>query len=108
MKQAMKTPSLVDTVVNIVPVNPFSAMAQGNILPIIFCCLLSGIGVAYLKESEDERIRNATTTLDMGRTATNVTGDLAVTCIVAKSEKEMDMSLWQDGKSAETPSKGAS
>jgi hypothetical protein len=37
-----------------------------------------------------------------------VTGDLAVTCIVAKSEKEMDMSLWQDGKSAETPSKEAS
>ena len=34
--------------------------------------------------------------LDMGRTATNVTGDLAVTCIVAKTEQEMDMSLWKD------------
>lgn len=33
--------------------------------------------------------------LDMGRTACNVTGDLAVTCIVAKSENEMDNSYWQ-------------
>lgn len=33
--------------------------------------------------------------LDMGRTACNVTGDLAVTCIVAKTENEMDISCWQ-------------
>ena len=38
--------------------------------------------------------------LDMGRTACNVTGDMAVTCIVAKTEKEMDLSYWQKaGKS---------
>lgn len=42
--------------------------------------------------------------LDMGRTATNVTGDLAVTCIVAKSENEMDMSLWRDGTNVDEPS----
>jgi Na+/H+-dicarboxylate symporter len=63
LQKAMKTPSLVDTVVNVVPVNPFSAMASGNILPIIFCCLLFGIGVAYLRESEDDRIRNAANTV---------------------------------------------
>ena len=63
LKKAMKTPSLVDTVINVVPVNPFSAMASGNILPIIFCCLLFGIGVAYLRESEDERIRNSANTV---------------------------------------------
>ena len=33
--------------------------------------------------------------LDMGRTATNVTGDLAVTCVVAKSERQMDLSKWK-------------
>lgn len=32
--------------------------------------------------------------LDMGRTAVNVTGDLAVTCAVAKSEGELDPSHW--------------
>ena len=39
--------------------------------------------------------------LDMGRTACNVTGDLAVTCIVAKTEKEMDESCWDRGKKAD-------
>ncbi len=34
--------------------------------------------------------------LDMGRTGTNITGDLTVTCIVAKSEKAMDMSRWKE------------
>ncbi len=63
LKKTMKTPSLVDTLINIVPVNPFSAMASGNILPIIFCCLLFGIGVAYLRESDDERIRNSANTV---------------------------------------------
>lgn len=32
--------------------------------------------------------------LDMGRTATNVTGDLAVTCAVAKTENELDAAHW--------------
>jgi len=32
--------------------------------------------------------------LDMGRTACNVTGDLAVTCVVARTENEMDLSAW--------------
>jgi Na+/H+-dicarboxylate symporter len=33
--------------------------------------------------------------LDMGRTALNVTGDLAVTCAVAKSEGELDQTYWE-------------
>jgi Na+/H+-dicarboxylate symporter len=33
--------------------------------------------------------------LDMGRTALNVTGDLAVTCVVAKAEGEIDPACWQ-------------
>ena len=32
--------------------------------------------------------------LDMGRTACNVTGDMAVTCIIAKTEDAMDSSYW--------------
>lgn len=34
--------------------------------------------------------------LDMTRTAVNVTGDCMVTCIVAKSEKELDMDVFAD------------
>jgi Na+/H+-dicarboxylate symporter len=44
--------------------------------------------------------------LDMGRTACNVTGDLTVTCLVAKSEDQMDMSKWRDEKPP-SPSKGS-
>jgi Na+/H+-dicarboxylate symporter len=32
--------------------------------------------------------------LDMGRTSLNVTGDLAATCLVAKTEDEVDMTKW--------------
>jgi Na+/H+-dicarboxylate symporter len=32
--------------------------------------------------------------LDMGRTALNVTGDLTVTCGVAKAEGEIDEACW--------------
>ncbi len=39
--------------------------------------------------------------LDMLRTSVNVTGDAVVTCVVAKSEKEMDMSLFTDTKAGE-------
>lgn len=62
-KVTMETPSLLDTVVNIVPVNPFNAITSGEILPTIFFCLLFGIGVAFLRESEDARIRNAAETV---------------------------------------------
>ena len=34
--------------------------------------------------------------LDMVRTAVNVTGDAVVTCIVAKSEKEIDLEIFKD------------
>jgi len=33
--------------------------------------------------------------LDMGRTCLNVTGDIAGTAIVAKSEKELDLAMWK-------------
>lgn len=43
--------------------------------------------------------------LDMGRTTTNVTGDLVGTCIVAKSESMMDYSIWNDYKKKKFKSK---
>ncbi len=33
--------------------------------------------------------------LDMGRTSLNVTGDLTATCLVARTEGEIDMSKWE-------------
>ena len=39
--------------------------------------------------------------LDMVRTSVNVTGDAVVTCIVAKSEKELDSAVFRDPKAGE-------
>ena len=43
--------------------------------------------------------------LDMGRTALNVTGDLTATCIVAKTENEIDMNLWTNDEEAMSTAK---
>jgi Na+/H+-dicarboxylate symporter len=56
-------PSLVDTLLNIVPVNPFDALAQGSVLPAIFFAIVFGIGVSYLKDGADPRISNAASTV---------------------------------------------
>ncbi len=59
----VSSPSLIDTLINVVPKNPYGAIAEGKILPVIFYCLLFGIGLAYVRNSEDERIRKSGETL---------------------------------------------
>lgn len=60
--QATK-PSLVTTLLNIVPKNPFSSLANGQVLPTIFFAIVLGIALSYLMNSKDERIRTSATTL---------------------------------------------
>lgn len=57
-KAAAKVP-ISDVILNIVPTNFFAALTSGNVLPIIFFCLLLGIALAYIKDSGDERIMGA-------------------------------------------------
>ncbi|HFD14293.1 MAG TPA: dicarboxylate/amino acid:cation symporter [Epsilonproteobacteria bacterium] len=40
--------------------------------------------------------------LDMTRTAVNITGDAVVTCVVAKSEKELDIGIFEDEDAGDT------
>ncbi|MEH0020752.1 MAG: dicarboxylate/amino acid:cation symporter [Desulfobacter sp.] len=61
--KAVNAPSLADTFLNIIPKNPFAAIAGGQILPTIFAALLFGIGLAHIRQSDDERIRTAGETL---------------------------------------------
>ncbi|HDH63257.1 MAG TPA: dicarboxylate/amino acid:cation symporter [Firmicutes bacterium] len=58
----LKRPSVVQTLLNIVPKNPFSALANGKVLPTIFFAIIFGIGLSYLMQSKDERIKNSATT----------------------------------------------
>lgn len=56
-------PSLMDTFMNIVPTNPFGAVTEGNILPVIFFCLLFGIGLAYVRNNDKQEVKKAGDTL---------------------------------------------
>lgn len=57
--EAMAAPPLTDTLINIVPVNPFGAIAEGNVLPVIFFCLIFGIGLAHARNSENEKVQRS-------------------------------------------------
>lgn len=61
--KTIQAPSLIDTFVNIIPTNPLSAAASGQILPTIFFAIVFGIGISYLKESKDQRIQKAAQTV---------------------------------------------
>ena len=59
----LEQPSLLDTLISVVPKNPFSAFSAGEILPTIFFCIMFGIGLAFLRESGEERVREAANTV---------------------------------------------
>jgi Na+/H+-dicarboxylate symporter len=50
VQEAAEAPSLVDTIINIVPTNPFDALVNGNMLQIIFFAILTGIGATFIGE----------------------------------------------------------
>ncbi len=52
-------PSLVKTLINIIPKNPFTAIVKGQVLPVIFFSIIFGIGISVLKDSNNERLRSA-------------------------------------------------
>lgn len=57
----LKSPSVVQTLLNLVPTNPFGSLASGDVLPVIVFALFFGIALTYLKESTDKRISHAAT-----------------------------------------------
>ena len=63
VQMEVPTPSLIDTLINIVPVNPFETLAGGHVLPVIFFFLLFGIGLAFVRNHADERIRESGETM---------------------------------------------
>ena len=61
--KTIQQPHLVDTLLNIIPTNPFGAISGGKVLPTIFFAIMFGIGISYLMISEDERIKKASTSV---------------------------------------------
>lgn len=56
-------PSVLDTLLNIVPENPFEALASGNVLSVIFFAMLVGIALSFLLVSPNERVKHAAGTV---------------------------------------------
>ena len=50
-------PSLIDTFLQIVPANPFDALARGDVLAVIFFACAFGIALSYLQASGDAKIK---------------------------------------------------
>lgn len=50
--QAASKPDVWDTVLNIVPKNPFEAIAKGNMLQVVFASLLVGIALTLIKREK--------------------------------------------------------
>ncbi|MDC7221892.1 MAG: dicarboxylate/amino acid:cation symporter [Spirochaetales bacterium] len=57
--KALSQPKFVDTLLAIIPKNPFGALSQGQVLPIIFFALVFGIGISVVSNSEDEKLQES-------------------------------------------------
>ena len=63
--RVLKQPKFIDTLIAIIPKNPFGALASGAVLPTIFFAIIFGIGISYLKASSDDRLKKSGDTLFM-------------------------------------------
>ena len=61
--KALSQPKLSDTLLAIIPKNPFGAISGGAVLPTIFFAIILGIAISYLRQSSDERIKKSGETL---------------------------------------------
>lgn len=61
--RAVQAPSVVSILLNIIPTNPMHSLAEGQVLPIIFFCLIFGIALAFGRDSSDEAVRKSSDTV---------------------------------------------
>jgi Na+/H+-dicarboxylate symporter len=54
--KALTQPKVVDTLIRIIPTNPFESVAKGDVLPIIFFAIVFGIALSFLSLSKDDRL----------------------------------------------------
>lgn len=57
--EAKATPPLTDVLINIIPANPINAMANGDMLPIIFFAILVGVSMLMVGEKSLSFVRGA-------------------------------------------------
>lgn len=55
--EAAEVPALSETLLNIVPANPFQALVEGNVLGIMFAAIAFGLALTFMVNSGDHRTR---------------------------------------------------
>lgn len=58
-----ESPSFISTLINMIPTNIVQAMADGNILSVVFMAIIVGLPVLYMRHSEQEAQREMGNTL---------------------------------------------
>lgn len=61
--RAAQAPSVISILLNIIPTNPMNSLSEGQVLPIIFFCLIFGIALAFGRDSTDEAVRKSSDTV---------------------------------------------
>ncbi|HUF89782.1 MAG TPA: dicarboxylate/amino acid:cation symporter [Gemmatimonadota bacterium] len=56
IERAAAPPSVVETLLDIIPTNPMEALAQGSMLQIIFFALVFGIALTYMDKAKSEPV----------------------------------------------------
>jgi Na+/H+-dicarboxylate symporter len=57
-EEPAEAPPIGETLLNIVPENPFAAMVEGNVLAVIFFAVIVGLALGVMQDSSDERLRD--------------------------------------------------
>ncbi|OPH39485.1 dicarboxylate/amino acid:cation symporter [Moraxella equi] len=58
-----EAPSILQILLEIVPTNPIGVISDGQVLPMIFFCLLFGIALAFGRDSSDENVKKSSDTV---------------------------------------------
>lgn len=58
-----EAPSMLQILLEIVPTNPIGVISSGQVLPMIFFCLIFGIALAFGRDSDDENVKKSSDTV---------------------------------------------
>ena len=93
---AKKTPPLSEVIINIVPSNPVQAMANGDMLPLIFFSILVGISMLMLGEKSTPFVKGAEIANEIMMKMVTIVmaiAPYAVFALIAKSVAELGLEL---------------
>tara|TARA_B110000305_G_scaffold103109_1_gene115945 strand:- start:165 stop:1454 length:1290 start_codon:yes stop_codon:yes gene_type:complete len=93
---AKETPPLSEVIINIVPSNPIQAMANGDMLPLIFFSILVGISMLMLGEKSTPFVKGAEIANEIMMKMVTIVmaiAPYAVFALIAKSVAELGLEL---------------